>query len=459
MRGDPVPRGGERKRPNPIFLAHAAALTEFYVTLTTQAPAAGVALQSYHREGEAREPFEYAGKERALAPDATVMLTDGEGRELLAFVELDLGTMSHARLRQKAELYAAYAASNAWRERHLFLPALLFLTTTDVRAGRFLKALAGMLSHGPRSQSRRAFVVGAAGVAWAPHRLLNDPCLADLDGHAELTLSDVLHAARVPHEEALAYRREREEAEDEKRQRLREDPKAMREHLCAHEQALQDYARALGPLGEQTIELVLASTDEPTPEERAALKAIACDLDEALPEPWGCDIPDPGAAVISEAWGLIEHYRATQSKQIKVLAERHGNAPSLLRAWRQLGEGGLLNLAELSALPHDAERDAASRVKQQERAGAYLQWRKSAAQQRVRKAGPLGRLTHRSEEFYDQLDRKTLKTCRRCHQTIYPPAQNADGYGPRPTPKCHYCRENYGIDPYQPAGKESEAHQ
>src|SRR4029077_4361242 len=70
MRGDPAPRGGERKRPNPIFLAHATALTELYVTLATQAPAPGLALQSYPREGQAREPFEHAGKERALAPDA-----------------------------------------------------------------------------------------------------------------------------------------------------------------------------------------------------------------------------------------------------------------------------------------------------------------------------------------------------------------------------------------------------
>lgn len=34
MRGDSVPRGGERKQPNPVFLAHATALTELYVTLT-----------------------------------------------------------------------------------------------------------------------------------------------------------------------------------------------------------------------------------------------------------------------------------------------------------------------------------------------------------------------------------------------------------------------------------------
>lgn len=72
------------------------------------------------------------------------------------FVEIDRGTMSHARLRQKAELYAAYAASDAWRKRHQFLPALLFLTTTDIRAHKFMRALAGALSFGPRQQRRHA---------------------------------------------------------------------------------------------------------------------------------------------------------------------------------------------------------------------------------------------------------------------------------------------------------------
>jgi hypothetical protein len=131
MRGEPVPRGGERKRPNPIFLAHTAALTELYVALLTRACTAGLSAQEYHRE--TREPFTDTSKERVLAPDAMVVLVDPDGRKLGAFVEIDLGTMSHTRLRAKAELYAAYAASDAWHERHLLLPALLFLTTTDTR--------------------------------------------------------------------------------------------------------------------------------------------------------------------------------------------------------------------------------------------------------------------------------------------------------------------------------------
>lgn len=139
--GERAPRGGERREPNPLFLAHSAGLTDLYVTLAMDAPAAGLALFDYRREGAAREPFEHAGRQRALAPEAFVILLDERERKFGAFVELDLGTMSHARLRQKADLYAAYTAAGTWREQHLLLPALLFLTTTEIRALRFLETL------------------------------------------------------------------------------------------------------------------------------------------------------------------------------------------------------------------------------------------------------------------------------------------------------------------------------
>jgi hypothetical protein len=164
MHDEPIPRGGERREPNPLFIAHAAALTEFYVAVYTTARAAGFKGLRYAREGDARETFKDGARERALAPDATLALIDEQDRSFRAFIEIDLGTMSHTRLRAKAELYAAYVASDAWRAHHPYLPALLFLTTTDTRARKFLKALARSLSYDPRSNTRRAFVATAAGI-------------------------------------------------------------------------------------------------------------------------------------------------------------------------------------------------------------------------------------------------------------------------------------------------------
>jgi Replication-relaxation len=456
MRGQPVPRGGERKRPNPIFLAHTAALTELYVALSTGLAEAGLSLHAYHREP--REPFTDSAKERVLAPDAMVTLTDPQGRKLSAFVEIDLGTMSHTRLRAKAELYASYSASDAWRERHPFLPALLFLTTTDIRAAKFLKALARALSYGPRRDRRRAFVAGGAGIAWTPHQLLAEPCLADLDGNTRLTLLDILNAAREPHEQALAYRRERQEAKEEERRHLCEEPVAMREHLRRHEHTLSSYFQVLGEPGVNAIKLLLSSHDRLLPDERGALRAIARDLGEALTEP-GQAVDPPGAEVVSEIVLLTEDYLATQTKQVRALAASHGEGPSLRRAWDQLREGGLLDPTSLDQLPQDAEHDAAGRREQHERRDAYLNWREQTARQLARKAGPLGRLTHRPGDFYPQLDRERLKVCGRCGETIYPRARDGDGFTRQPS--CHYCREAHGIKPYDPtstAGQESEAY-
>jgi hypothetical protein len=372
MRGQPIPRGGGRKQPNPIFLAHTAALTELYVALSTGVATAGLSLHAYHREP--REPFTDSAKERVLAPDATVTITDPQGRKLNAFVEIDLGTMSHTRLHAKAEFYAAYASSDTWRERHPFLPALLFLTTTDIRAVKFLKALARSLSYGPRRHGRRAFVAGGAGIAWTPQRLLAEPCLADLDGNTRLTLLGILNAAREPHEQALAYRRERQKAEEEERRHLCEEPVAMRKHLRRHEHALGFYLHALGEPGVNAIKFLLSSHDRLLPDERGVLRAIARDLGEALAEP-GEAVDPPGAEVLSEVALLIEDYRATQTKQVRVLATSHGEGPSLRRAWDQLLEGGLLGPTALDRLPQDAEHDAAGQREQHERRDAYLNWR------------------------------------------------------------------------------------
>jgi hypothetical protein len=441
MRGDPLPRGGERHTPNPVFLGHAAALTELYVTLSTGACTAGLSVQEYHRE--TREPFTDTSKERVLAPDAMVVLVDRDGRQLGAFVEIDLGTMSHTRLRAKAELYAAYAASDAWHERHLFLPALLFLTTTDTRAGKFLKALARSLSYG----RRHAFVAGAAGIAWAPHRLLAEPCLADLDGNTGLALLDILNTARAPYERARARELEQREAEEERRRVLRDDPEAMREHVRSHESSLQSYLQALGPLGEQTMRLLLAATSPPDMDERAVLGSIARDLDDALLEPRMNVLPPPGPSVTGDVKLLADFYRSRQGKLVTALTDRHWDGPSLRQARRTLQDGGLIERGALDRLAADAERDAAGRQAQARRQAAYLEWREQAARQLARKAGPLGRLTHRPEDFYEQVDRQQLRICRCCGEIVYPAVRASGGLEDKPD--CHYCHSTERVTPWR----------
>jgi hypothetical protein len=441
MSGEPIPRGGERHRPNPLFLAHATALTELYVTLAVEASAVGLSLFDYRREADAREPFKHLGKERALAPDAMVILTDEQDRKLGAFVELDLGTMSHARLRQKADLYLAYALADAWHGRHPFLPALLFLTTSDVRARRFLTALGRALAHGPQTYGRRTIVAGAGGLAFTPDRLLGGPCLAHLDGDELLTLRNVLNAARAPHDEELAERRREREADDERCRMLREDPVAMRAHLAKVEHNLDSYLKALGLLGEQTVRLLAASEDRPSPEERRVLGAIAHDLDEALLRP-GLQRtpPSPGESAIGAVRLLAGRYRTSQSQRVQALAAENGEGPRLRKAREHLQQGGLLDSREFSRLQSDGERDAQGREEQRRQKVAYLTWRDGAARQFVRRSGPVGRLTRSKEEFYTQLDRKLIRTCRECREPIYPRLDDAPGGVKTAKPgACHFC--------------------
>ncbi len=295
------------------------ALSELYVTFATQAQTAGLELLLYRREGDARETFKDGTQERALAPDAMLVLADSEGRKLGVFVEIDLGTMSHARLRFKAGLYTAYAASDAWHGHHLFLPALLFLTTTPARAGRFLKALEQMLSRGAGRRyglrPQTPFVAAAGALAFTPGRLLGEGCLANHEGREGPRLLDVLYAARAPYEEALAYRRERREGEDVKRRHLSEEPEAMREHLRRYEWSLGSYFGALEPAGAQALKLLLASNDAPLSDERGVLRSIARDLGEALLEPDMSAVPAPGQAVQGEVALLVNSYRAAQQEQ------------------------------------------------------------------------------------------------------------------------------------------------
>jgi len=139
LRGDPPPRRGERRAPNPLFLAHTAAVSELYVVLRTQGREAGLELGDFRREGEAREVFTDAdGATRAIAPDARIALREPHGGVLLGHVELDLGTMPHGRLRSKLQRYVAHA-----EQRHLtadgqVVPALLLITTSAQRAETFL---------------------------------------------------------------------------------------------------------------------------------------------------------------------------------------------------------------------------------------------------------------------------------------------------------------------------------
>lgn len=349
-RGAPAPRGGERAEPNPLLLAHAAGVTELYALLATQM--LGVRLTRFEREP--REPFTAEGHSRTLAPDALVELHDSEGRGLLGFLELDLGTMSHTRLKIKAGVYAAYAAQAAWTERYDFCPCLLFITTTEARAIAFLKTLASLLENAgrggyydSRAENVSWFAAGACAMARTPERALNEPCWDDLTlSGGGLSLLDCLRAARTPYDAARAEEQAEREATEAERQRLRSDPDAWRALLTEHNlYGRREHLEQFGATGVTAIELLLASTQPMESVERSAFAALARQLD---PDPLQARLaraPEPATDDNHEAVArLADTYRAHQRGRVAQLASRHGSGPKLRRHQEQLGAGKLLDV-------------------------------------------------------------------------------------------------------------------
>jgi Replication-relaxation len=452
VRGEPAPRGGERTEPNPQFLHHAERLSELYVLLAVQAPTVGLRLHAFQREGDAREVFRADGRERALAPDALVHLKDEDGRGLLAFLELDMGTMSHARLKTKAAGYAAYASQAAWTERHAFCPCLLFLTTTEARALAFLKILTAQLDRQGRGNyySRRYyfewFAAAACDHAADPERALVEACWDDLAlAGGGLTLTDCLNKARVPYDSRRVKEEAEERAREATRERLRTRPEALRTHLMEKHVRLHAHLDQFGAAGAAALDLLLASREDMSEMERDAFAAIVRQLDtedplevHAKPEPVPPTVPDLDAVEL-----LAENYRRRQRAQVEELARRYGVGPQLRRYGQMLDRGELLSTYNVDGLQAAAKRDQDARRDQERLRDAYLERRDQEARGRKHQLGLATRIAHGPAALHSVIDRERLRACRRCDEISYPDGLGRDRYGTsvyKSAERCHFCR-------------------
>ena len=453
VRGEPVPRGGERAEPNPQFLHHAERLSELYVLLQVQAPTVGLHLREFKREGAGREAFRADGRERALAPDALIHLHDETGRGLLAFLELDLGTMSHARLKTKASGYAAYATQAAWTEEHAFCPCLLFLTTTEMRAISFLKMLTALLKrqgsgnyYGRRRGYLDWFAAAACAHARDPERALAEACWDDLTlAGGGLTLTDSLNKARVAYDATRTKQEAEQRARDALRERLRANPDARRAYL--QEKPLRFHGQHLdqfGAPGATALHLLSSATEPMSDLERDAFAALSRQLNddplevEAAPEPVPPTWTDAEAVAL-----LVDVYRRRQRARVDELAYRYGEGPALRRDRQQLATDGLLGSFTWDSLEERAKRDHEARREQERLRLAYLARREREAHRRKREAGLTTRLAHGRSALYAIVDRDRLRICRRCDEIVYPPEPERRGtviyVDDRQPSRCHFC--------------------
>ena len=453
VRGEPPPRGGERAEPNPQFLHHAERLSELYVLLRVQAPTVGLHLHEFRREGEAREVSRAEGRERALAPDALIHLHDDDGRGLLAFVELDLGTMSHARLKTKAAGYAAYATQAAWTERHPFCPCLLFLTTTETRAISFLKMLTVLLGrrgggsyYGRRRGYLDWFAAAACAHARDPEHALSEACWDDLVlAGGGLTLTDCLNKARVAYAATRASEEAEQRARDTERGRLRANPEARRAYLQNKPLRFHgDHLDQFGEAGATALSLLLNASDAMSDVERDAFAALARQLTDDPLEAEPAPEPVPPTWTDAEAVAaLVEVYRRRQRARIDELARRYGEGPTLRHDRTQLADGRLLDGYSCDSLEERARHDQQARQEQERLRLIYLDRREREARQRKHEAGLAARLAHGRSAVYAIVDRDRLQICTRCDEIVYPPEperrETVTYQQPAQPSRCHFC--------------------
>ena len=428
--GDPPPRGGERREPNPLFLAHAAGLSELYVVLKTGLPE-GIELSGFEREAEARETFTTLGREkRAIAPDACIQIADTDGKGLIGLVELDLGTMSHRQLKAKAAGYGEYAQREAWRHRNAYCPPLLFITTSEKRARSFLAAA-------DREIDSARMLVASVGLARNLRRCVDAPEWMVGDAEQAADLLNILRAALRPYDEASEREEAKRREEEAQRERLRSDPEALAERLRGELR----YAWGDDQLGREATDALRLSVQGEgglSEVERAALNAVGGMLAEPLSARLAEGGPTPSERGALAA--LVAHHHASQIERLNEAAKRFGEGPKLRRRRRWLEGGDLIGTDSLAALTDDAEQDRENAAEQDRLRKGYLRWRETKATRLSERHGFIARRRIGHDAFLAQVDRDSLRLCSGCEEIVYPDPGREHGPARRDVAAyCHFC--------------------
>jgi hypothetical protein len=429
-KGEAPPRGGERREPNPLFLAHAAGLSELYVVLKTGL-SEGTRLAEFEREAEAREPFTTLGrKERAIAPDACIDVAEVDGRRLLGFVELDLGTMSHRQLKAKAAGYGEYARLEAWHHRNAYCPPLLFITTGEKRARSFLAAA-------DRETDSTQMLVACVGLAHDIRRCVAAPEWMVGGGEQATDLLGILRAARRPYDEANAREEARRREEEAERERLRSDPEALAKRLRGElRHGWGD--DQLGRPATDALRLSVEGKGTLNEIERRALEAVGGMLAEPLAARLADREPTPSEREALAA--LVPHHRASQIERLDEAAKRFGEGPKVRRRRRWLEGGDLLGTRSLEELAHDAEQDRESAAEQDRLRENYLRVREATAERLAKRHGFIARRRIGHDAFLTQVDRERLRRCSGCEEIVYPDPEREHGPARRDVAAyCHFC--------------------
>ena len=347
-----------------------------------------------------------------------------------------MGTMSHRRLKQKAAGYAEYTKAEAWRERHRFCPALLFLTTTEKRARSFLAVMDKELDRD------EVLLTCASDLARRIGRCATEGrWLLGAEDEEAVDLLAALREARRPYDEERQRRAARRRDEDAKRERLRADPEALRDHL--HYWSHRGWGiERLGEPAVTALAITIDSEGELADAERGALTALGAlftdPLDLQLAE------RELSAGERRAFDGLAEHHRATQLVRVNDLAESFGEGPALREERGRIETGELSPPGPPWQLEMSAQQDEGARAEQERYRSEYLAWREDEARRLAKAQGIAGRLRNGAETFLGEVDRRSMRLCQKCEEIAYPDPERArareDGAF-----RCHFCHSDVAL--------------
>jgi transcription initiation factor IIE alpha subunit len=187
-------------KPSAMFAAHAAAISEVWLATREHGPAQGIELNCWLTDRAGWQEWDagrYWSRRYRLTPDAVARVTMPDRSPAVAFIEVDLASMTQTLLKEKVARYLSYAADRAWQGIHPYCPPLLLLTTTATRAATFVRAAGQLIDQHERTypldDPADVLVVAACGHVHDPVRAITEACWKVPEAAAaELTLGELL---------------------------------------------------------------------------------------------------------------------------------------------------------------------------------------------------------------------------------------------------------------------------
>ena len=452
-------------RPSHPFVAHTAAIGEAWLAVREHGPAAGIELTGWATDRAGWQEWEPStlygpGRLRRLTPDAvlTAYVDDGDvAGEAVAFIEIDLASMTQTQLREKLSRYLAYARDRAWEGVFPHCPPMLLLTTTAARATTYIRAARRTLAAGQERPARfyshadadlddaDRLMVAACGLVRDPARAVVEAVwLPPEEAAAELTLAELL-AERVAVQARASQWRARRAAELAAADRLDALDDAGRRGVPDLTRLLDGDAEAA-----QALDLLAgdpAGFDDREPELALAVFAWwGTRRRRRRPDgPAPTDLVDALRARHAELWA--EHVRAVLAAGAHIAAD----APRLAVLAARLQAGRLLGRFDLDRLREAPAADR--RVLQAEALAEHAQRRRADVEREHRALGWLARRRTSLEQLATAYDARWLLVCDVCGMVTprHDPDRGGVWDGAEQGAGCPHCHGGQLIDPAEAA--------